>query len=1339
MPDNDESLGDQHTFDGVAKDTGPQSLGDEHTFGGTDPDGQAPFDDGMEVVDLSARYTIEGVLGKGGMGEVLLATDTRLGRKVAIKRMLGDAAHSRTAVSRFLTEAKSIAALNHPNIVQIYDYGRASDGPFLIMEFVKGSSLLDKCREGAIPLDEAIELTCQLCDGLGKAHEANIIHRDIKPANILLTNDGVPKLTDFGLAKDETTDSGLSVAGAVLGTLDFMPPEQRKDAALTDARSDLWSLAATLYQMVSGEPPRVIDLDEVPQEIRSCLAQALKQKQDDRYQNAREFRDALRAAQQGVGSEELEEGSCPNCGTKNPTSRKFCRDCATSLEAECLSCSAVLPMWEKVCDSCGAKQGDLLDERRESMASSQSEAESLLKVYDFDRAKALAMALRDEPDLRLQHLKGWAEKFLPQIDQGRQRQLEQIGGQLKEAAAHEQAHDYAAGLRVLEKVPEILRETEVSGDTVSGVMARLQSTLDEIKRLDTEIRQRVKTRKVNGLLSEVNQLLELQPDRKDISKLKTQLLEREEKLKETRDEAYAAAQQKLSAQDYEGVLEEIARIDESMLCDEITQLRDEAIEKRDRLKSLRAAISEGVKTKQLHGLLKKVDECLSLQSGDAELEKLREKLQAREEKNAVQVANVIEKAQSLREECRFAAASNGLRRIPQMQMTQEASDLLEDCDALGALREMAMRSLKSAMDSEEYKSGLAQTKEYSDSLEGGYLEDEEFSRVLAACQRALEEQREAEQAAERRGALTIKLNLAAAALIVTLVIVLAVWPDSSPAPSNANTDQPAGSEVGTQTPPAAIAPFDAVQATTHQTTWPDQLGVPVETTNSIGAVSSTSPLSIPDSPATNPIAAVEQAPWIDLLAGSLQSQWRGSIGTPKEQAGMPSSRRRVAQQQADSMVRKHWRLSGGVLSYDGYPGGPNLSTTRKFRDFELSLEWKIAEGGDSGIYLRGLPQVQIWDPNSNITELALHGSGGLYNNQTHSNVPTVRADRPVGQWNTMSIWLIDDKASVELNGRQVVDSIVMENFEDRSQPLYPEGPIELQKFSGPLSFRNIRVRELFLPLSRNTEGNSSTNQDKMPSLHMLPELVAESTASIAISSDGKTVFWDRNGVIWSAERDDLSEGSTFRNGQEWIEGRHLTISGDMGVLLIKQPNRDSETLHQFTLTDGKPSRPMEISTLVPDSGRVFSPHLSSNGDVLSFAGRITGPLPQLFVSKRSTIPGLWTIALPLLRDSQLTDGWTGPWLSDDGKVLLTTNQGQSVRDDESRYPHNMFVARRTSVNQPFTRAELIDLPGMKSLWFQSPRYLPETDELFVLVQPRSEAGTPTWKPAVIRGVRLDER
>ena len=140
----------------------------------------------MEIVDLSSRYKIEKRLGKGGMGEVLLATDTRLDRKVAIKRIRGDAGSSKAVVARFLTEAKSVAALNHHNIVQIHDYGRDEEGPFLIMEYLAGGTLLDRCKEGPIDLGEAIELACQLCNGLGRAHDAGIIHRDIKPANVII-------------------------------------------------------------------------------------------------------------------------------------------------------------------------------------------------------------------------------------------------------------------------------------------------------------------------------------------------------------------------------------------------------------------------------------------------------------------------------------------------------------------------------------------------------------------------------------------------------------------------------------------------------------------------------------------------------------------------------------------------------------------------------------------------------------------------------------------------------------------------------------------------------------------------------------------------------------------------------------------------------------------------------------------------------------------------------------------------------------------------------------------------------------------------------------------------
>ena len=291
----EQSLGDGATMGG---DTAAHSLGDQSTFGDANVDDEL-FDDGMELVDLSTRYTEEGVLGKGGMGEVILATDTRLGRKVAIKRIQGKAARSKTAVQRFLTEAKSIATLSHNNIVQIYDYGRSTDGPFLIMECVQGGSLLDLCRKGPIELDEAVKIFSQVCDGLAKAHAENIIHRDIKPANILMTEDGEPKLTDFGLAKDDTADTGMTMEGAVIGTLDFMPPEQRQGAEFTDHRSDLWSLAATFYQMLTGKSPKIIRFSDVPAQLQDALGRALEESKEDRFQSALEMREAVLQAAGG--------------------------------------------------------------------------------------------------------------------------------------------------------------------------------------------------------------------------------------------------------------------------------------------------------------------------------------------------------------------------------------------------------------------------------------------------------------------------------------------------------------------------------------------------------------------------------------------------------------------------------------------------------------------------------------------------------------------------------------------------------------------------------------------------------------------------------------------------------------------------------------------------------------------------------------------------------------------------------------------------------------------------------------------------------------------------------
>ena len=211
-----QSLGEQATgadLDSVASQ-GPRSLGDQSTAGDMGSsvsdldDLGVGLDDDLEIVDLEARYEFEGELGRGGMGEVMLARDRRLKRQVAIKRLKEELGASRKAAQRFLTEAESIAALNHFNIVQIFDYGRASDGPFIVMEYVDGGSLAETLAEGRLEQTTAVELIDQLCQALTVTHAQGVIHRDIKPANVLMTRDGVPKLTDFGLARQESVDGG---------------------------------------------------------------------------------------------------------------------------------------------------------------------------------------------------------------------------------------------------------------------------------------------------------------------------------------------------------------------------------------------------------------------------------------------------------------------------------------------------------------------------------------------------------------------------------------------------------------------------------------------------------------------------------------------------------------------------------------------------------------------------------------------------------------------------------------------------------------------------------------------------------------------------------------------------------------------------------------------------------------------------------------------------------------------------------------------------------------------------------------------------------------------------
>ncbi len=644
--DYDGSLGDQNTLQcGKPAESSPQSLGDQSTFGGGDSSSMADLTglgatDGldMEIVDLSARYKVERVLGKGGMGEVLLATDTRLERKVAIKRIRGDATRNRTAVSRFLTEAKAIAALNHANAVQIHDYGRDKDGPFLIMEYVDGGSLLDRCRSGVVPVEEAVDFVCQLCDGLARAHEAGIIHRDIKPANVLLTKDGVPKLTDFGLARQENTDHGQTVAGAVLGTIDFMAPEQRRDATQADPRSDLWSLAATLYQMVTGEPPSVVDLEVVPQQLRATLGRALKAKMEERFQTAREFKAALRGSPLSNAnpvsvsasiSADLEEGICPSCRTQNDLQRKFCKKCAAALRVACLKCNQSIPVWDFVCGECGANQPELLAEKRSEIDAKRSEAERLAEALQFVAAIALANEIAVVTDERLRHQKSWAEAFVAITAAEKQRQVELAAQHFAEARKHLDAFDYQSAIHAMESIPEAMRTS-----AMRQFLASIRSDHAELQELLGTIAARVQQRDLEGLLEQVDRAAQLHGSREDLRKLRGQLREREAKLIQQRDTFFAEAQRLLAEGNAKGAMAVVEKVRTTNLtaaqAELKTQLQAMVSAETEVMTLLRDAKADGVvEITEMLELFPKVIECLQLNPKHAGMNRLRIELATR--------------------------------------------------------------------------------------------------------------------------------------------------------------------------------------------------------------------------------------------------------------------------------------------------------------------------------------------------------------------------------------------------------------------------------------------------------------------------------------------------------------------------------------------------------------------------------------------------------------------------------------------------------------------------------------------------------------------------------------
>ncbi|HEX8249708.1 MAG TPA: protein kinase [Pyrinomonadaceae bacterium] len=283
-----------------------------------------------------AHYEILRQIGEGGMGEVYLARDTRLNRRIALKTLPADLTADRSRLQRFKQEAQTASALNHPNIITIHEIGEAGGVHFIATEYVEGETLRQKMAKNDLNIADALDIAAQTASALAVAHSTGIVHRDIKPENIMIRPDGIVKLLDFGLAKlteeraQTNAENFLTNPGMILGTVNYMSPEQARGAPV-DHRSDLWSLGVVLYEMLSGDLPfrgktvnhtlvAIMESNpslrsqsnlEIPDELEQIVAALLSKEPHKRYAAANELLADLRELRK------LTESATDKTGTEN--------------------------------------------------------------------------------------------------------------------------------------------------------------------------------------------------------------------------------------------------------------------------------------------------------------------------------------------------------------------------------------------------------------------------------------------------------------------------------------------------------------------------------------------------------------------------------------------------------------------------------------------------------------------------------------------------------------------------------------------------------------------------------------------------------------------------------------------------------------------------------------------------------------------------------------------------------------------------------------------------------------------------------------------------------------
>ncbi len=294
----------------------------------------------LETGRCFGHYEIIEQIGSGGMGEVYLARDKKLDRQVAVKILNEKFSGHESNLQRFVSEAKAASALNHPNILTIYEFGEAEDAHFIVSEFIEGKTLREMIRESRLRLSEILDISIQIAGALSAAHKAHLVHRDIKPENVMMRPDGYVKILDFGLAKliqpkqamvgleAETAKQNETAKGVIMGTVNYMSPEQAKGERV-DERTDIFSLGVVIYEMIAGRTPFAGDsvsetfanlinaepsplsrfAEGVPDELQRIISKMLRKNKDERYQMMRGMLTDLKDLQENLTLDEKLERS----------------------------------------------------------------------------------------------------------------------------------------------------------------------------------------------------------------------------------------------------------------------------------------------------------------------------------------------------------------------------------------------------------------------------------------------------------------------------------------------------------------------------------------------------------------------------------------------------------------------------------------------------------------------------------------------------------------------------------------------------------------------------------------------------------------------------------------------------------------------------------------------------------------------------------------------------------------------------------------------------------------------------------------------------------------------